>query len=236
MMEEIPIPNHRLGCFLKPLVKNGGSINSDKPFLNWFSRLAGMVECWWNSKARSSLLTYAAVGDGSSPHFDLATWTAGGRKWWRSKCTALFECEDECPFLLFLRLHVDHNFSICHLCQGGSDVAAEGRSKSDGFGRALSSSLCSGVWFRWTHRGLVVARCRMGWWMEHLMQPWVHMRLQHTLMLLLNCSICCFCLFWSRSNYVAVYMYLNNKWIYNTIYIYIFYTVHDIYMIYISIW
>ena len=45
MMEEIPIPNHRLGCFLKPLVKNGGSINSDKPFLNWFSRLAGMVEC-----------------------------------------------------------------------------------------------------------------------------------------------------------------------------------------------
>lgn len=48
-----------------------------------FENLAtpAMVEpCLLESKARSSLLTYAAVGDGSSPHFDLATWTAGGGK------------------------------------------------------------------------------------------------------------------------------------------------------------
>ena len=52
------------------------------------------------SKARSSLLTYAAVGDGSSPHFDLATWTAGARKVVKIQIfnTALIECEDECPF------------------------------------------------------------------------------------------------------------------------------------------
>ena len=72
-----------------------------------------MVEpCLLESKARSSLLTYAAVGDGSSPHFDLATWTAGARKVVKIQIfnTALIECEDECPFLVHpWKMNMEHN-------------------------------------------------------------------------------------------------------------------------------